>query len=391
MISIKDKKDCCGCTSCFNACPIQCIIMKSDEEGFSYPVIEHTECINCGKCEKVCPILSGVELHQEKTVAYIAQNKNIKVLKKSTSGGFIDTVNQFVIEQGGHASGVIYDNNWMPVHSIASNTKDIGAFRGSKYAQGDMSTTFKSIKKLLEDNNTVVFTGTPCQVAGLKAYLQKDYEKLYLIDLVCRSIPSPKLWKLYLSWQVERYGADITSVNCRNKTYGYYSGTLTIDFSNGKHYSGSNRVDYYMKSFHHDSVSRPSCYDCHFKTKHRCSDCTVFDCWNPQSIVTIELKDTLRGYSNVLVHSEKGKDLIMKLTNLTLIPGSVEKMFEFTGGMESNSIKKPDNRESFYQILNKEGFQVAIEKIIHVSLKDKIIEGVKPVRYCIMKVIGKAK
>lgn len=140
-----------------------------------------------------------------------------------------------------------------------------------------MGNVFSQTKDLLEKDNWVVFVGTPCQVAGITMFLQKEYQKFITVDLVCRSIPSPKFWRKYLNWQENRYQSKIKKVTCRKKKYGYHSGALEIEFENAKHYAGSNRVDNYMKLFHQDICSRPSCYECNFKTKHRCSDYTVFD------------------------------------------------------------------------------------------------------------------
>lgn len=268
---------------------------------------------------------------------------------------------------------------------------EIEKLRSSKYAQSGLNTIFSQIETLLKHDKKVVFTGTPCQVAGLRSFLRKDYTNLYLIDLVCRSIPSPKLWKAYLEWQKEKYGADITAINCRSKTYGYHSGTLTIDFANGKHYSGSNRVDFYMKSFHHDICSRPSCYECRFKTVQRCSDFTVFDSWQPQMVTQAQFDDNNKGYSNVIVRSEKGQKLLNELQGIVTMNADAEKMFFYTGNMESKSIDMPVERAEFYQNIDKFGFEKGIRIACKVTLTDQIIEGLKPIRYKIQQRQTKGK
>lgn len=213
--------------------------------------------------------------------------------------------------------------------------------------QSRLGNCFSKIKALLNDGELVCFTGTPCQVGGLKRFLMKDYENLITVDVVCRSIPSPILYKKYLSWQKSRYHSQIKKINFRSKTYGYRSGSLTIDFTNGSKYSGSNRVDLFMKSFHGNIASRPACYDCKFKTKDRCSDFTVFDCWKPEQVVTVPLHDDDKGYSNVIMHSEKAKQIINKIQNIQKYSADSEKMFQFTGGMESHSIIYPHARDEF--------------------------------------------
>lgn len=378
MIDIKDKAKCCGCTACANACPKKCIEMKADEEEFLYPVVDESICIDCGICEKICPIKNKVAVPEKSVGAYVVQSTKKDVLDSCTSGGFADIIGNLVIESGGAVFGVEYDESFMPMHGCAENSDDLKKFRNSKYAQSRLERTFSDVKKRLQDGQLVLFTGTPCQVGGLKSFLRKDYENLITLDLVCRSIPSPLLFSKYLEWQRKKYKSEIKSLSCRNKTYGYHSGSLVIHFESGKTYSGSNRVDPYMKSFHHDVCSRPSCYDCAFKTKTRCSDFTVFDSWRPE-VVAEGLKDDNRGFSNVIVHTDKGEMLISKLKNAQVWKADAEKMFEFTGGMESRSVNKPESRATYYKILAESGFAATVKKHVSITLKDCIIESLKPI------------
>lgn len=377
-------KNCCGCTACYNICPKSAIQMSADSEGFLYPNVDEAKCVGCGACEKVCPIVHQPTLHEAYADCVVAQSNSNDVLDESTSGGFIDALYKYVLDEcGGYAVGVAYNHEFLPIHVITDSYERAKEFRNSKYAQSDLGNVFKNIRELLGKGKRVMFVGTPCQVAGLKTFLSKEYENLITVDLVCRSIPSPKLWRKYLDWQEERRNAKITKVVCRKKTYGYHSGALEIEFENGKHYAGSNRVDYYMKSFHHDLCSRPSCYDCRFKTKHRCSDFTVFDCWNPHAVAMSELTDNDRGYSNVIVHSEKGKDILSNIQNSVLVKADPEKMFAFTGGMESTSIRYNPRRAMYYTDVNSLGFEKAVRKHITVTAMDYLIESLKPVRYYI--------
>lgn len=379
MINLADKAKCCGCTACANVCPKQCIEMKADEEGFLYPYVFKDSCVNCGLCEKVCPIKNPIALPSESEAAYVVQSTEQDVLNSCTSGGFADIIGKLVVERGGAVYGVQYDNDFMPIHSCSETYDGIKKFRNSKYAQSKLGNIFTDVKEKLQNNQLVLFTGTPCQVSGLKSFLNKDYDNLLTVDLVCRSIPSPLLFSEYLEWQKKKYNSEITSLSCRNKTYGYHSGSLVIHFKNGKTYSGSNRVDPYMKSFHHDICSRPSCYECVFKTKTRCSDFTVFDSWNPKAVAQELNDDNDRGYSNVIVHTEKGNKLISSLKDVKVWNADAEKMFEFTGGMESNSIKMTDSRKTFYIELKKLGFEKTVKNHVRITHKDRFIEAVKPV------------
>lgn len=375
-------KNCCGCTACYNICPKSAIQMSPDSEGFLYPDVDEAKCIGCGACEKVCPIVHQPTLHEAYADCVVAQSNSNDVLDESTSGGFIDALYKYVLDEcGGYAVGVAYNHEFLPIHVITDSYEKAKEFRNSKYAQSDLSNVFKSIRELLVKGKRVMFVGTPCQVAGLKTFLSKEYENLITVDLVCRSIPSPKLWRKYLDWQEERHNAKITKVVCRKKTYGYHSGALEIEFENGKHYAGSNRVDYYMKSFHHDLCSRPSCYDCQFKTKHRCSDFTVFACWRPGLVTSPAVSDNDKGYSNVLVHTAKGKFILHSMKNVNLYESDDEKLFTVMGSMATVSIKPKKERETFYNDIDRLGFYKTVKRYSKVSLKDRAIEAVKPIRY----------
>jgi len=373
--------NCCGCTACMNACPKAAIEMKEDFEGFLYPELDQSKCINCGLCEKVCPIVNPPKISEELQRCVVARNHDPEVLQESTSGGFIDALAEHILgEYQGFVCGVAYDEEFMPLHKIVQTREETISFRNSKYAQSVLGDTFSKVKQLLQQEIHVLFIGTPCQVAGLKSFLQKDYDTLITVDIVCRSIPSPLLWKEYLKWQQQRYKSKAVKVSCRKKTYGYHSGALEIEFANGRHYAGSNRVDYFMKCFHKDVCSRPSCYDCQFKTLHRCSDFTVFDSWKPDEIAQLPGGDDDRGYSNVLVHTQKGKFLFDQMSNVVVFDADVEKMMTFTGGMERTSVKRKSQRDDFYHSLANDGFQNTAQKYAPVSTVDRMIEGMKPLR-----------
>ncbi len=375
-------KNCCGCTACYNICPTHAIEMVSDKEGFAYPVVSKEQCINCLKCSHVCPEKNPPALSDVYADVVVAQSKSDEVLSQSTSGGFIDALYKYVIDSlHGYGAGAVYNEEFLPTHIITDDYSKAKEFRNSKYAQSELTDIFSQIKDLLKDNKTVLFVGTPCQVAGLNTFLERQYDNLITVDLVCRSVPSPKLFREYIKWQENRFNSKVKKLSCRKKTYGYHSGALEIEFENHKKYAGSNRVDYYMKAFHKDICSRNSCYSCSFKTKHRCSDFTVFDSFSAEQVTTQTLHDNDRGYSNVLVHTQKGKELLYSLSDLMLYKADADKMFEFTGNMESQSIKRKPQRDTFYADLDKLGFEKTVKKYVSVTLKDRAIESIKPVVY----------
>lgn len=380
MITIEDKIKCCGCTACANVCPNHCIEMNPDFEGFVYPVADVSKCVNCNLCKKVCPILNGIKITSTMPVGIFMQNKDKDALKNSTSGGFFDVLCKYATDKGGYIVGVMYDEHFMTIHNIAETYEESFAFRGSKYAQSKLGDIFSKVKYLLDNSKLVVFSGTPCQVAGLKSFLRKEYEKLITVDLVCRSIPSPLLWQKYLDWQKKQYHSDIDSVNCRSKTYGYHSGSLVIRFKNGKKYSGSNRIDLYMKSFHRNVCSRPSCYECKFKTISRCSDFTMFDCWYPEKLTGGFEKDNDKGYTNVFIHTQRGTAIFDKVRDrIHYYSIEISEALNFTGEMMEKSIYKPAERDIFYKKLESDQFEKAINRFVSVSWKDTFFEYFKSI------------
>ena len=198
MISIKDKKKCCGCSACVQRCPKQCINFREDNEGFRYPYIDTDKCINCGLCEKVCPIINQ---YNEKvpTKVYAAINTNEKIRMQSSSGGIFTYIATKVIEEKGVVFGARFDKNWEVKHDFTENIEGLSAFRGSKYMQSRIEDNYLKVEKFLKDGRKVLFSGTPCQIAGLKRYLKKNYENLLTIDIICHGVPSPKIWRLYLN------------------------------------------------------------------------------------------------------------------------------------------------------------------------------------------------
>lgn len=398
MIKIENKTDCCGCTACANICPKNCITMISDEEGFLYPEVNKGLCINCGLCEEVCPVKypPNKDDNRQDLTAFVARTKKAQSLQQSTSGGVVNELNSYVISKGGYVCGCVLDDNFLTRHYITNIKGELNNFSGSKYVQSNLGDCFIRIKKLLDRDLSVCFTGTPCQVAGLKNFLRKDYENLITIDLVCRSIPSTLLYKKYLDFQEHKYKSKIKKIIFRSKTYGYHSGSLTIWFENGKKYSGSNRVDLFMKTFHANIASRPSCYDCKFKTKDRCSDFTVFDCWKPEKVVKVPLKDDDKGYTNIVLHSDKAKKIIEELSDILIYPADANKMFLYTDGMESESIKLPENRQRFFdglQEVSDEDFGRYVKTYISISARDIIFEKLKLILYKtkILKLLRKLK
>lgn len=388
-IQITDKTKCSGCTACANACPKNAILMKPDQEGFLYPEVQKALCISCGICQKVCPVQSYTEPATE-TACYIVRNRDEAVLKDSTSGGAFTAFASAVIENNGIVYGTGYDENMRVVCKQARTVEQLVEMRGSKFVQSELGDTYRQIKAQLQQGETVLFTGTPCQIEGLLAYLGEKPNNLICIDFVCRGVPSPKLWENYVRTMENKYRSKMVGAKFKNKTYGYHATTMKVDFENGKTYYGSGRVDPMMKAFVTELASRPSCFSCAFKTVNRNSDITMFDCYGFSRITS--LPDDNKGYSSLLVHSEKGRELMNAVQNqFILYEADVEEVVGANGIMVRRSARPNSKRDQYYQLADTQTIDSAMAQIEPITAKDWLIEFSKnPVyKFGLIQVIKK--
>lgn len=215
MIEIKRKEECCGCNACANICPHKCIKMREDEEGFLYPYVDKTVCVDCKLCEKVCPVINVAEDLPFEQKAFLVQNKNSDVRRESTSGGAFTPIAEYVISKNGIVYGAAYDNDFNVEHIGTNNIEEISKFRNSKYVQSNTKYTFKEVKKHIENGRLVCYSGTPCQIEGLKTFLGKDYPNLITVDVVCHAVSSPLIWRKYVQMQKRKYGDKINNIMFR--------------------------------------------------------------------------------------------------------------------------------------------------------------------------------
>lgn len=366
MITIKNKKDCCGCSACYSICPKNCIEMKADEEGFLYPNVDKDVCINCGLCEKICPIINKVEEKEVPQEGYLVQIKDEKIRAESTSGGAFTAIAKYVLDKKGVVFGVQYDKDLNVVHSYVENEADLKLYRNSKYVQSKIGDTFKQAKKFLNEERWVCFSGTPCQIEGLKKYLRKDYEKLVTVDIVCHAVPSPLIWEKYLEVQREKYGNDIKNILFRDKKYyGYKYATMTIQDKNGKDlgYLGVES-DIMLRAFFSNICDRPSCYECAFKKRYRVSDFTIWDCFIT-GLIAKDFDDD-KGTTRVLIQSQKAKNIFneikfeLKYKNIgaDLLTKNVHEMFH---SVKTNKIRN---------VFMKDAVQLDAKILFEKHLKD---------------------
>lgn len=223
-----NKEDCCGCSACLNICPKHAIYMKHDEKGYLYPEIRKDSCVNCGLCEKVCPLKDKEKNKKFEKIAYGVKNKDEHERAKSSSGGVFVEVAKYILNNDGVVYGVEMNNDFQVKHGRATTIEDARKFQGSKYVQSDKHSIFCMVQKDLKEGKEVLFTGTPCEVAGLKKYLRKEYDNLYTLDLICHGVPSSELLNAFLKGKEKLYSSQITELKFREKAYGWRNQELYL-------------------------------------------------------------------------------------------------------------------------------------------------------------------
>ena len=310
MQEIVEKNKCCGCHACFDICPKDAISMKEDEKGFKYPYIDQDKCIDCGLCKKVCPVLNVKKEKKKDIKAYACYNKKLNERLESSSGGIFILLAKEILKRKGVVFGAAFDEQFNVKHIYVEKEKELKKLMKSKYTQSTIGDSYRKAKEFLDNDRYVLFTGTPCQIEGLKSYLKKDYEKLYTQDIICHGVPSPKAWDKYLKYQEKINKEKIKDVSFRNKDNGWKGYQMKILFET-KTYSKSHSDDLFMKAFLKNICLRDSCYNCSFKKKYRVSDITLGDYWGIYDIHP-EMNDD-KGISVFVASSNKGQELFNKI------------------------------------------------------------------------------
>ncbi len=370
-----EKEKCCGCNACEQICPTNCIDMLEDIEGFRYPRVDESKCIHCGKCNKSCPILQ-VDTNQVQFLdsalprVYGGWNLDEEIRHESSSGGVFSLFANYVLDKGGVVFGATLLDDLSVEHTKISNKEELACLRGSKYVQSNIMSTYKETRDALKDGRFVLFTGTPCQVGGLKTFLNKEYDNLYTCDFICHGVPSPEIFRRYVNYLEEAYNDKVTHVQFRTKHKGWRQfgqmGTV-ISFENREPVEFMPAYkDSYMNGFLSDIYLRPSCYDCRFKAKHKTYvDITFADFWGVKRHYP-DLYDN-KGTSLMLVHTLKGKDLFNSVK---------EQMYyeqcDFDKALKSNpclwkSVTLVKNRKLFFYALEVEPFEEVMKKYMTAS------------------------
>ncbi len=364
MIKLASRDQCTGCTACANICPNQCIQMKKDGAGFDFPeIIKKSECVECGACVRICPII----MKKEKTGiyepdVYAAFTKDDSLRRHSSSGGIFPELANAVLEAGGSVYGASYDKNGIVRHVCVEEKERLEELQGSKYSQSVLGGSFQIIKGRLNEGEKILFSGTPCQVAGLKSFLRRDYENLFCVDFVCHGVPSPMVWEKYIHYRAkldsqEKYP---NTINLRNKESGWsqYAYSVEFRYSDGSRYLCKNGADLYMRLFVGNYILRESCSECHFKGNSCVSDITLGDFWGIWD-VDPEMDDN-RGTSLILTHTQKGENLLETIHgNIKCKQVTLEQAAYKNQSLLKSSVHK-ENRSNVLKAIAENNFEAAI-------------------------------
>lgn len=371
MISIKSKYDCCGCEACAQRCAHNAISMKRDKEGFLYPIIDPNKCTKCDICEKVCPVINQ-KLPSEPIKTYAAKNKDEIVRLQSSSGGIFTLLATKTINNGGVVFGAKFDEQWKVVHDYVETIEDLAKFRGSKYVQSRINDNYIKVEQFLKQGRQVLFSGTPCQIAGLKKYLIIEYKNLICADIICHGVPSPMIWQKYKAQFELSY---TSSISFRDKSNSWKTYEVVVSKDQKEVIRETVGQNVYMKIFLSDLCLRPSCAICPAKDGKSKSDITIADFWGIQHIHP-EFDDD-KGCNLVLINSEKGLNFFNKL-ECDKIESDFNTAIKYNPSY-FKSVSEPKYRQYFFDNFDKFGFSIynKIQKEQQPSLIRRIASRIK--------------
>lgn len=391
MIKIDNKENCNGCSACMNVCPVNCIEMIEDSEGFSYPYVHEEKCIKCNLCNKTCPVLNYnlKPVTSKKVVACF--NKNEKILKNSSSGGVFYEIAKNIIEKDGFVFGAMYDSNLNVVHGFVNKIEDIKKLQGSKYVQSDINDSLKQVKKFLNENKLVLFSGTPCQIAGLKQFLGKEYKKLITCDFICTGVPSPKIYRAYRDYFQLKYKMKIQNIEFRNKKNGWKNFGKLYKFGNKNKKKYINRYnDPYINAHFSHLILRPGCYNCNFKELNSTCDIKLGDFWLIKQ--THPEFYNYNGVSIFMINSEKGMEIYNDIKDKFVIKNSNYDEILKTNKALNTISTRTEKRDNFFLEIEKLSDKDIIEKLkkytkksIKLNIHDNLFVVFSNIKYSLFK------
>ena len=379
MIKITDKSQCTGCSACFSVCSQKAISMDHDEYGQIYPQVSQELCTNCGLCEKICPLLHKDRIPGDVNLQALevkaVYNKDEEVRRRSTSGGFFSLLAANVIDRGGAVCAARFDDHFHIHHTFFDSMNQIDPYRGSKYAQSDLGNVFQQIKEYLK-TRPVLFVGTPCQVAGLKSYLIKDYDNLITCDFICMCISSGKMWDEYISDYQNKH--KIKRIFFKDKRIGWHKGDwrMLIEDEQGEHFWKGVENPFFNSYLKHYSA-RPSCFSCAFRHCRRMSDFTISDCWG---IDTVNPGfDDNKGCTSLIIQSEKGKRAFEEIKSKANYQDySISNVCQYNRHIKIQA-SVPQGYDQFCRDYKSFGFAYAANKVLPKRGLGRIIKRLKSI------------
>lgn len=401
MVEITDKHNCCGCSACVQVCPKRCISFEEDSEGFCYPSVDKDVCVNCGLCEQVCPCLNqGTPKEPQKVYAAINPNEEIRM--NSSSGGIFTILAERIIEEGGVVFGARFDEKWNVIHDYVETIEELKYFRGSKYVQSRIGNSFQQVLDFLKVGRKVLFSGTPCQISGLKLFLRKDYSNLITVDFICHGVPSPGVFRWYLQERVNKYaalrgkknsvsspiksipkgdvllpeGISIKDIRFRDKYNGWKKFSFSLCLAEASAEGKQNTVslskyhmeDPYFLGFNFDLFDRPSCHACPSKELKSGSDLMIADFWGISRV--LDKFDDDNGTSMILVKTDAGSKIISALKESLMIQEvSYETIRKYNRSVYY-VFPEHKNRSKFFSTKVKYGFEAHVRKMMSPSFNE---------------------
>ena len=370
-----EKEKCTGCFACYNICPKNAIEMKEDELGYIYPNINKKNCIDCKLCEKVCPTLNESEFKAPQK-CYAAKVNDDEKLKKSTSGGIATALSEEIIRNNGIVYGAAYLDNCEVNHIRVTELEELDKLKGSKYVHSYVQNTYQLVKEDLLKNNEVLFIGTPCQIDGLRKYLMKEYENLYLVDLICHGVPSQK----FLKEEVYRCAntLDIDRVNFRDKTFSDF--TFSINKNKKDIYSQIWIKNPYFYAFMKSITYRENCYLCQYAKKERISDITIGDFWGLKEDSNF-YKERKKGLSVILPITDKGLRLLNRVEKMIIVEErTIKEAIDGNDQLRTPAIKSKDRKKFISYYADNKSFFKSYKKACKNNYYKQIIKSNKFVK-----------
>ncbi len=380
MENVNKLNGCYGCRVCELKCPINCITMKENEKGFLTPVVDQNKCVNCGVCLRCCQVLSDYRNSNIKQ-CYVLQSKEKKNLEKSASGSFFCTVAKKAYKNDINIFGCLYDSELNPIIQKVSSYDDIENMCGSKYVESDVLKTYEEVENLLKNEESVIYAALPCQIAGLKKYLNREYDKLITIDLICHGTPSRKLFKKYIQYLEKKHNRKVKNIVFRSKKNIQWGRFVEKIVFENKKIIGPSNLDLYYSAFFSNNAFKDSCYSCTYAKNKKVSDITIGDAWGEKLS-----KNDSKGLSCIIINNQKGIDFFENYKDLFLLKDT-----DFESLAKNNKQllqpSKKINKKDFYKDIDKKDF-VSFMNSNEIFITKKGFKMVKfKIKYFINKLI----